>query len=203
MPKSLKKNAFFNFVKCFMNIIFPIISFPYASRILLPQGIGRVNFANSVIEYFLIIAELGISTYAAREAAKIRDDKEKLNKFAREIFTINIFSTVFSYTLLLFSLIFVDKFSEYRTLLIICSTKVLFTTAGIAWLFTAMEDFGYITMRSIAFQVLSLIFLFAFVHDSGDVYQYAAMGVFSNVGSYLTFSIHESTLIFLQKQNLN
>ena len=89
-----------------MNIIFPIISFPYASRILLPQGIGRVNFANSVIEYFLIIAELGISTYAAREAAKIRDDKEKLNKFAREIFTINIFSTVFSYTLLLFSLIF-------------------------------------------------------------------------------------------------
>lgn len=183
MPKSLKKNAFFNFVKCFMNIIFPIISFPYASRILLPQGIGRVNFANSVIEYFLIIAELGISTYAAREAAKIRDDKEKLNKFAREIFTINIFSTVFSYTLLLFSLIFVDKFSEYRTLLIICSTKVLFTTAGIAWLFTAMEDFGYITMRSIALQVLSLIFLFAFVHDSGDVYQYAAMGVFSNVGA--------------------
>ena len=56
--KSLAKNAFFNFIKCFSNIIFPIISFPYASRILLPQGIGAVNFANSTVEYFILIAEL-------------------------------------------------------------------------------------------------------------------------------------------------
>lgn len=84
MPqKSLKKNAFYNFVKCFMNIIFPIISFPYASRILLPEGIGKVNFANSIIEYFLMIAGLGIGTYASREAAKIRDNKQLLNKFSR------------------------------------------------------------------------------------------------------------------------
>ena len=83
--KSLAKNAVFNFLKCFSNIIFPIISFPYASRILLPQGIGAVNFANSTVEYFILIAELGIGTYAAREAARIRDDRTALTKFTKEI----------------------------------------------------------------------------------------------------------------------
>ena len=70
--KSLKRNAALNFIKALMNIIFPIISFPYASRILMPEGIGKVNFANSIIEYFTMIAILGVNTYAAREASKNR-----------------------------------------------------------------------------------------------------------------------------------
>ena len=73
--KSLKINAIFSFVKAFMNLAFPIITFPYASRILLPEGIGKVNFANSIISYFGIIASLGISTYGIREASKIKNDK--------------------------------------------------------------------------------------------------------------------------------
>ena len=86
MPqKSLKKNAIYNFIKCFMNVIFPVISFPYASRILMPDGIGAINFANSIIEYFIMLAGLGISTYATREAAKIRDNKDELTKFTKEI----------------------------------------------------------------------------------------------------------------------
>lgn len=74
--KSLKKNAIYTFIKALMNIIFPIISFPYASRVLMPEGIGKVNFANSIIDYFIIIASIGITTYAVREASQIRDDKE-------------------------------------------------------------------------------------------------------------------------------
>ena len=105
--KSLKKNAFFNFIKCFMNIIFPIISFPYASRILMPEGIGAINFANSIIEYFVMIAELGISTYAAREAARIRDNRTELAKFTREILFFNFITTAISYYLLIYSLLFV------------------------------------------------------------------------------------------------
>lgn len=195
--KSLKKNALLSFIKCFMNIIFPIISFPYASRILMPEGIGKVNLANSIIEYFLMIAGLGISTYAAREAAKIRDDTKRLNKFAREMFLLNMISSAVSYILLAAAILCVPKFSEYRILLIICSTKILFTTAGITWLFIATEDYAYITIRSILFQFLSLVFLFTFVRDSGDYYQYAAMGVFSNVGANVLNIFHSRKYVRL------
>ena len=86
--KSLKKNAIYSFIKAFMNLAFPVVTFPYASRILLPEGIGKVNFANSVVSYFIIIAGLGIGTYATREAAKVRNDKTQLTKFSKDIFSI-------------------------------------------------------------------------------------------------------------------
>ena len=180
---SLKKNALYTFIKSLMNIIFPIISFPYASRVLLPQGIGKVNFANSIIDYFIIIAEIGITTYGVREAARIRDDKNKLSKFVKEILCINLVSAATAYILLLLSLFFIPRLYEYRPLLIICSSKVLFYSLGINWLYTAKEEYRYITYRAAAFQAISLAFLFTLVKTPDDYYKYAMIGIFSNVGS--------------------
>lgn len=59
--KSLKKNAFYSFLRVFIGLLFPLVTFPYASRILLPEGIGKVNFANSIISYFILLGNLGIS----------------------------------------------------------------------------------------------------------------------------------------------
>ena len=183
VQKSLKKNAVYSFIKALMNLAFPLISFPYASRILLPAGIGKVNFANSVIEYFTLAASLGIFSYAAREAVRVRDDKHALNKIFREILTINLISTVFSYILLFISLVFVSKFSEYRVLLIVCSTKILFTTIGVDWIFNVQEEYKYVTVRSVIFQFLSLVLLFLLVRTPDDYVAYAFIGVFSSVGS--------------------
>ena len=94
--KSLKKNAIYSLIKSFMNLAFPVITFPYASRILAPEGIGKINFANSIVAFFVTLALLGTNSYATREAAKIRDDKYALSKFTKEILLINVFSTVFS-----------------------------------------------------------------------------------------------------------
>ena len=184
MPqKSLKKNAIYNFIKCFMNVIFPVISFPYASRILMPDGIGAINFANSIIEYFIMLAGLGISTYATREAAKIRDNKDELTKFTKEIILFNLITTIISYAMLTFCLFFISKFNSYRILIILCSSKILFSTIGINWFYTANEEYGYITLRHTIFQIISLILLFLFVKSKDDYLIYAGIGVFSNVGA--------------------
>lgn len=193
--KSLKKNAFFSFIKAFMNLAFPLITFPYASRILNPDGIGKINFANSVVAFFVTIGLLGTNSYASREAAKIRDNRRELSKFSREILCINIFSSLFSY-LFFFILIFtVPKFSGYIILLLICSTKILFTIFGMDWLYIATEEFKYITVRSIIFQFLSLIFLFLFVHTQKDLYWYAIFGILSAVGSNVCNFIHSRQYI--------
>ena len=102
--KSIKKNAVLNVIKTLMGIVFPLITFPYASRILLPDGIGKVNFANSVVAYFALLAGLGISTHGIREAAKIRSDKNALSKLVGELFLINVVSTLVVYTLFLLTL---------------------------------------------------------------------------------------------------
>ena len=181
--KSLKKNAAYSTVRAIMTLVFPIITFPYASRILMPEGIGRVNFANSIVSYFSMLAGLGISAYATREAAKVRRDKVLLSKFSKEVFFINLVSTFISYVLFFIALFCIPKFSEYRTLLLVCSTTIIFTTIGMGWLYSALEEFRYIAIRSISFQFVSLIFLFLFVHTEEDYILYALFGIISSVGS--------------------
>ena len=61
--KSLKVNFMMNIILTMSSFIFPLITFPYVSRILLPTGTGKVSFATSVVSYFSMFAQLGIPTY--------------------------------------------------------------------------------------------------------------------------------------------
>ena len=188
--KSIKKNAVFNVIKTLMGIVFPLITFPYVSRILSPNGIGQVNFANSIISYFSIFASLGISSYGIREAAKIRQDKVSLTKFVKEILVINLTATIISYCFLFVALICIPLFQVYRTLLIISGTSIILTTIGIDWLYGALEEFQYIAIRSIFFQFLSLCLLLLFVKNEDDYVKYAAIIVTSSGGANIWNIIH-------------
>lgn len=207
MGKSLKKNAMYSFIKNFMNFLFPLISFPYATRVLLPDTLGTVNFLNSIIDYFLLLAGLGIATYASREAARLRVDQTELNKFSKEIIIINSISTIIAYIIFFIALFLVPKFSKYRILLCILSSKIFFETIGFKWLFIAEEEYKYITIRSIFLQILSLIFLFIFVRKPEDYLRYALFGMISSTGANIFnlfyapkfINIFEKTKIELRK----
>lgn len=186
--KSLTVNAFLNSIRSVLGVVFPLITFPYVSRVLSVEGIGKYNFSYSVTYYFLLIAGLGISTYAIREGAKYRDNKKKLQQFANEMLTINAWSTLLAYLLLFTCLLIFVKLHSYLACILIYSLQIGFTFIGVEWLFTIYEDFLYITIRSILFQIISLILLFVFVRNSNDYLKYAAITVFSSVGSnYLNF----------------
>lgn len=180
--KSLKVNAFYSVLKVFLSLVFPLITFPYASRILLPEGIGKVNFANTIISYFILIASLGIGNYATREASKIRDDRKALSKLFKEIISINFVCCIIAYILFFIALNFIPKFSAYRTLLLVSSIKILFSVLGIEWIFTANEEFKYITIRTFFIQLFSLIYLFVFVHTADDIVHYVIFGLLTAVG---------------------
>lgn len=188
--KSLKINMILNAIKGIMSIVFPLISFPYVSKILGVENIGRYNFSNSIISYVVLFAGLGISTYAIREGARLRNYKEKIEKFSNEMFSINVLSTIVAYIGLLILLMLVPKFHEYTSLLIILSLQVIFKTIGIEWIYSIYEDYAYITIRSIIFQALSLILLFLLVKTQNDVNKYAAITVLSSVGSNVMNYVH-------------
>lgn len=185
MTKSIKKNTVYNMVKTVSSIAFPLITFPYASRVLLPEGIGKVNFGLSVVSYFALLASLGITTHAVRECALHQGDREKLGNVASEIFSINMCTTLVAYALLALTLVFFRELDEYRFLIILQSSTILLTTLGCDWLNTAMEDFKFITLRTVGFQVVSLVLLFALVHTQDDYMIYAAISVIASGGANL------------------
>ncbi len=188
--RSIGFNAILNGLRSVLNIIFPIITFPYVSRILLVKGIGVYNFSNSIVSYFSLIAALGISTYAIREGAKLRENKRKITQFASQVFTINMWSTFLAYLLLFVCLMLFSKLHSYAFCILIFSLQIFFTTIGTEWIYQIYEDYSYITIRSIIFQIISLILLFIFVRGPQDYLKYAAITVFSTVGSNILNFIH-------------
>lgn len=183
LKSSLKINAILNGIKSLLQVIFPLITFPYVSRVLGVEYVGKYNFATSIVNYFLLLAALGISTYAVREGARKREDKRIFNNFAGEIFTINIISTVVSYLLLLGCLLTVRSLSSYKNLIFILSLQIFFTTIGVEWIYVIYEDYFFITIRNIAFQIVSLVLLFVFVHTPDDLNKYALLTVISGAGA--------------------
>ena len=184
--KSIKKNTVFNVIKTVSAIIFPLTTFPYVSRTLLVENVGKINFGLSFVSYFSLIATLGINVYAIKECSKKADDRNELSNIASEIYSLNVLMTSIAYVALFFVLIFYKKIESYRFLIIIQSFTILFTTLGTDWINTAMEDFKYITIRTVGFQILSLILLFTFVHKPEDYLKYAIICVISISGANIS-----------------
>ena len=187
---SMKVNAIFNAIRTLINILFPLVTFKYISQVLLTDNIGKVNFSNSVISYFTLIADFGIATYAVREGAKYRSNKQRFEEFASDIFSLNIFTMILSYILLIFLISIYEKLDVYKWILIIQSGSLMFNVIGATWINTIYEDYKSILYRSLFVQIISLILLFAFVRDQNDYYQYAMVSVLAQSGVNIINSIY-------------
>lgn len=175
--KSLKLNITMNAILTMSSFIFPLITFPYVSRVLLPEGTGKVSFAISLISYFSMFAQLGIPTYGIRTCAKIRDNREELTRTVHELLSINLIMSLISYAVLSVALLTVPRIQEERTLYIVVSFTIILTSIGMEWLYKALEQYTYITIRSIIFKIVSLVAMFLMVHTKDDYVIYGGITI--------------------------
>lgn len=197
--KSIKLNFIMNAILTLSSFIFPLVTFPYVSRILLPEGMGKVAMATSVIAYFALLARLGIPMYGIRACAGVRDNRQQLSKMVQELFFINLCMAGISYVLLLLTVFSVPRFTEERTLYLIISVTILLEALGVEWLYKALEEYRYITVRSIFFKIVALVATFLFIHTKQDYVIYGAITIlaasasnllnFYNLRKYITFSV--------------
>lgn len=184
--KSVEKNAFLNIIKQCCNIIFPLLSYPYVTRILGEESLGKFSFVDSIVSYFMILATLGIPTYAVREGARIRDDNDKIEQFSSEIFSINIITTLLSCFLMGGVILLQPRLQQETVLFLILGINIITYTLSRDWINNVFEDFYYITIRYIVFQIISLVLIFATVHCSEDYIKYTFIMMISNSGAYLS-----------------
>ena len=195
---NIRVNAILNSIRSIMSIIFPLITYPYVTRILQAENLGKVNFASSTLSYFSLIAVLGLTSYAAREGTGLRNNAERINNFCTELLTLNLCTTIFAYCIFGVVLVTSPRLHPYTGLLIIYSLTIIFSTLGMEWVYTIYEDYLYITIRSILMQFLSLILMFIFVRDQNDFYWYAAINVLASVGGNIFNFFHVKKYIKLK-----
>lgn len=197
--KSLNKNMIMGTILTLSNFIFPLITYSYVARIISPSGIGKVAFVNSVLSYFIYIASLGIPSYGLRECAKLRNDKEKLSKTFQELLIINLVSTMFAYILLFIVIISVNKLYNYKILFLIMSSQIFLNSIGVEWLYQALEEYSYITIRSVFFKVIGVLLTFILIKSPDDILLYGFLTIFAASANYICNFINIHKYITFKK----
>jgi O-antigen/teichoic acid export membrane protein len=171
---SLKKNLLYNFLLSASQVAFPLISIPYISRVLHPEGIGKVGFIDSLTSYFIVIAEFGIVTYGIREVSRKRDQPGELRILVSELVSLHVLTSAASAALYLLLQILLYPQVNNSLLLLISVSFLLTNALACEWYFWGTEKFKFITFRSLTTRVLGLASIFMLVKQPPDyIYYYA------------------------------
>lgn len=182
MVRSVKANLIFNLINSTTQLLFPLITFPYASRIMMADGIGQVNFFQSIVNYISLFTCLGIPMYAIREIATVRENPIKMNKVTFEILSLHGILTIFGYIVVGVICLTVPQVQVDVPLFLVLSIGIFFTAIGCDWFYQGIEDFKYVAIRGLIFKIVSIAFLFLFVKTRNDLLLYGVYTILGSVG---------------------
>ncbi|GMG65977.1 oligosaccharide flippase family protein [Tetragenococcus halophilus] len=146
-------------------LLLPFITIPIVSKALGPSGVGVYNYTNSIAQYFVLVAGLGIGIYGNRQIAINRDSELKLSKTFWEIFLMSFIISVVS----LLTYFVVVSFSEDRVYFYYQSLIIIGAVFDISWFFMGVEDFKKSSLSSLGGQLISFILIVLFVKDKDDL----------------------------------
>lgn len=170
-------NFFFNLIQSVSSVLFPLITFPYASRILGPEGIGLTNFAENFCRYFMLLAALGIPIYGVREIAKISSSLQLRSKIFSEIIVIHFTASCINVLIYLSIIFSFDKFQNHRGIYLLGAFYIFINTFSVEWFFNGLSEFKFIALRSVLIRFIFVIGLFVLVRSSSDVFWYFSLNV--------------------------
>lgn len=177
---SLTKNYFYNIISLLTGVLFPFIIFPYISRILMPEYLGKISFVQSLTNYFITLALLGIPAYGVRELSRKKNLKEKkeFSKVFTELLIISLITSMISFIIFL-SLIFLSqKLDNIRELLYVYSFQVIFAFLNLDYFFVALEKHKRRTIRTVILRIVSLALILILVKKPSDYIKYGVILVF-------------------------
>lgn len=202
MAQSVKVNYILNLINTGTQMLFPLITFPYVCRVIEADGIGQINFFQSIISYISLFTCLGIPMYAIREIARDRSDVVQMNRTATEILLLHSMLTLVGYAIVAILCLTVPQIQVNIPLFLILSLTIFFTAIGCEWFYQGIEDFKYITIRGLIIKTVSVVLLFILVKSKTDLLYYGCYTVFGVLGGNifnffrLRKYIHRENIIF-------
>ena len=200
---NIKKNFFYSSILTTANYIFPFITYPYVSRVLGVEKIGICNFVDSIINYFILFSMLGISILGIREIAKCKKNTEELNRTFSSIFFLNSISTSLTLIILIIATITLPQLYNHKELMFIGALKLIFNYLLVEWLYKGLEDFKFITTRTIIVKCIYVISVFSFIHEAKDYKLYYFILSMMVIVNAIINIIYSRKVIHLTLKGLN
>ena len=164
----IKRNFIYSSLLTVSSFLFPMLTFPYVSRVLGVTNIGVCNFVDSIINYFILFSSMGINVVGIREIAKAKGNT---------LWILEAGMTAIMLFLLLIATVFISQLNEYASLMMIGACKLIANLFLIEWFYRGIEEFKYITYRSLIVKVLYVACIFIFIHQPSDYPVYYTLSV--------------------------
>lgn len=189
MQKSLARNSIYSIAYKILSIGYPLITTVYISRILLPEGIGKIALVRTFVSYFTTLAALGIPNYGIKLIGSVQKNYRLRSQYFSELVIINALSTIVSFCIFCVSIEKLGQKADFK-LLIVFSSLILFNIFNVDWFYQGIEEYGYIAIRSTLIKVISIILMLAFVRHANDYIIYAVIFCFATIGNYFFNVVH-------------
>lgn len=176
MP-SVKTNFVYNLILTISTYLINLVLFPYVSRTLGVDLVGKIGFVNNVVAYFSLFALLGIGTIGIREIAACEDNFEKRSKVFSELFSFILCLTIGVVVIFVLCIFFVPRFSTDANLFLLGGVTLFFTSLLLEWLYQGLENFKFIAIRTVILKIVYALSVFVFVKNSSDYVLYFAITV--------------------------
>ncbi len=178
---SIKQNFLFNTLLSLSQVFFPLITFPYVARVILPAGIGEVTFIESICRYLMLLCALGIPIYGVREIAKVKNEKNKLNKLFTELIVIHVIITLLVLLFYVLAIYYIPILYNDRHFYLVGILLILSNVFLVEWYFQGIGDFKFITIRNLILKSVLTTIVFFVVKDKYDVLKYFTLIVLLSV----------------------
>lgn len=177
LPKILNNRLFLNgfwlYLLQFFNLVVPLLTIPYITRILGKESYGLFSIALNIVTYLQVIVEYGFGMSATRKVA-IGESKQ-LNK---------IFTTVIlgRFILLLCSIglsFLYLKLNENNQIL--CMSFIILTICLLGycvqmnWVFQGKQEMKYISIVNVLGRAISTLMIFLLVKKPEDIFLYSLL----------------------------
>jgi O-antigen/teichoic acid export membrane protein len=161
-----------------------------------PSGLGKVEYVNSIVSYFILFTALGIPIYGSREIARSRNNDRDRSKVVFEITIILIVTTGVGYIVYFIIIRFIPSLYDHWSLFCVTAPAIFLTTFSYEWFYVGIEDQLYITVRFAFIKIIQLILIFLYVKLPGDFIKYAGIIIGMNSISTLFNIIRLKQYIF-------
>lgn len=173
MNSSTKKNFIYSSLYQVLVLVLPLITTPYVSRVFGAENLGVYSYTNTIAQYFVIFAMLGLNNYGNRAVAMTRDDKEELNAVFSEIYTMQLVTGILSLLVYVVYAVFVAQ--DYKTYSLILTLYVLSAVFDINWLFFGLEKFKLTVTRNSIIKIGSVVAILVLVKTKDDLWIYTSI----------------------------
>lgn len=165
--KKVIENFSFLSILQIVNLLIPLVTYPYLIRVLGSELYGLVVFTQVVAGYFAILISFGFSTFGAKEISIHRDDKQKLSQIISNISFVKLVLLLIGFLGLGGYLFYVD--TEYKWLYILAFWVCILDVVFPQWFFQGIEKMKFITLISLAARVVFVLLIFVLIKGKEDV----------------------------------